>query len=113
MRRDYMSVHNKQPHGWGITELLLAVHSGQCDTVRELLEAGIDVNAANAYGMTPLMAAAMGNHADIARLLCEAGADPESRNRSGLRASEIASWHDANAVVEVLENYTRTIGEEN
>lgn len=78
-----MSVHHKQPHGRGIIKPLLAAHCGQCDTVRELLEAGIDVNAANAYGMTPLMAAAMGNHADIAGLLCEAGANPESWDRSG------------------------------
>ena len=53
----------------GRTPLMLAVLAHQAATARALLEAGADVNAADAGGVTPLAAARAANDPQIAALL--------------------------------------------
>ena len=49
---------------------------GDTETIRSLLEAGLDPNPVNDFGLTALSVAAAMNQADIVTLLLDAGADP-------------------------------------
>jgi ankyrin repeat protein len=55
--------------------LIEAAGSGNVETVKRLLEQGVDVNVSSANGVTPLIAAAYNNQIEIAELLIDAGAD--------------------------------------
>jgi len=68
--------------GWG-SELILAAQNGQTDAVRELLEAGANLNARDMSGQTALIAAAGGGHTEVVQILLEAGTEPVSINRGG------------------------------
>ena len=52
-----------------------AAEAGKMELVRELLDAGIDVNLANHRGQTALMLASVEGHIDTVHMLIEAGAD--------------------------------------
>ncbi len=52
-----------------------AAGSGDADTVRRAISAGIDVDARDTGGRTSVTAAALGEHTDVVRLLVDAGAD--------------------------------------
>ena len=87
-----------------IPALLLAVHAGRADEVRSLLDAGADVNAADADGITPLMATAMNGNLSLARLLLSAGADRRPCNKWGMTAHAIALWHGHDALAAVIDD---------
>lgn len=82
--------------------LLLAVHGGREQEVATLLEAGCDVNLADADGITPLMAAAMNGSVAIARQLLDRGADPRVSNKWGMTAHAIAEWHGYSALAALV-----------
>lgn len=67
-------------------ELVLAARYGQADTVRRLLDAGVDVDARDALGRTALMAVAGEGSSSLLRQLLERGADPALRDRGGADA---------------------------
>ena len=56
-------------------ELIEAAYTGNINTVKSFLEAGVDVNTQNANGETALMKAAQNGQTEIVRLLLEKGAD--------------------------------------
>jgi len=56
---------------------------GYVDRVRQLVDAGADVNAKDNNGRTPLRWAASEGHADVARLLVDAGADVNAKDNNG------------------------------
>ena len=56
---------------------------GYVDRVRQLVDAGADVNAKDNNGWTPLRWAASEGHADAARLLVDAGADVNAKDNNG------------------------------
>jgi outer membrane protein assembly factor BamB len=58
-----------------------AAGRGAIDEVRELLAAGVDVDAPTEYGATALLFAAGRGQVEVVRLLLEAGADPNARDR--------------------------------
>ena len=58
-----------------------AASAGDLAKVKELLAAGVDVNAANAYGGTALAFAADKGHTEVVDLLLERGADVNVRDR--------------------------------
>jgi ankyrin repeat protein len=66
-------------------EVLLgaAAKAGNIDTVRSLLERGMNINARNASNRTPLDGAAAKGNVDVVRLLIERGAEVDSRDKSG------------------------------
>jgi ankyrin repeat protein len=57
-----------------------AIEMGWIEWVRQLIEGGADVNAADRRGVTPLHAAIEHGELDIARLLIETGADVNERD---------------------------------
>lgn len=75
------------------TALMLAIRSGRSDieTVRALVEAGSNVNAANYDGDTPLIMAANTCKTDeIVKILIKTGADVDAQNHGGKSAATIA-----------------------
>jgi hypothetical protein len=72
------------------TPLMHAIHKGQVESVRVLLQHGADVNAAMDNGGTALIEAAGYGYADIVRLLLDAGAKPDARDRDGYTALNAA-----------------------
>jgi hypothetical protein len=66
----------------GRTDVALnaAARSGLNEIIRELLQSGVDANAADAQGCTPLMHAATGGNALAIKLLIDAGADIDARD---------------------------------
>jgi ankyrin repeat protein len=58
-----------------MTALLYAARDGRVELTRTLLDAGADVNHADANGISPLLMAITNDQTDVARLLVERGAD--------------------------------------
>ncbi len=93
---------NAQVGRGGAGPLHYAVHHGNTDFVRKLLELGANPNALNHNGCTPLhflpfaSSLSVGQRATIRTLLCDAGADPTSLSgesglwRGVLSADEVA-----------------------
>jgi ankyrin repeat protein len=65
------------PHG-GQTALLFAVRAGDLASVRLLVEAGAEVDAADAWGVSATTLAAHGGFGELVATLLEAGADPDA-----------------------------------
>jgi ankyrin repeat protein len=76
------------PHG-GDTAVIFAARVGDLASATLLINAGANVNDADAFGMSALAMAAYNNRTDVAELLLERGADPN------LASSEISPLHAA------------------
>ena len=72
-------------------ELLLAAHRGELDKVKELLDAGADVNYRNEDSLTPLMFAVTGEHLNIVNELVGRGADVTMVDMNGATALHLAA----------------------
>lgn len=70
----------------GMTALLYAAREGYMDAARALVEAGANVNLANADKLSPLVMAIMNGHLDLAKYLLDHGANPNLVSVSGLTA---------------------------
>jgi hypothetical protein len=82
-----------------------AAKTGDIQRVKELVESGVDINAASENGETPLIIAASNNHTDIVRSLLEAGADINIRRRDGMTALICASIFGHTEIVKALLEY--------
>ena len=71
--------------------LIDAARQGDAEAVRQLLDEGAGVHAADETGATALVAAAYGNHVEAARVLVEAGADVDRQDRTQQSAFLIAT----------------------
>lgn len=72
--------------------LIQAAKTGDLDSIRALLDAGVGVEAKNpGDGWTPLMWAAVRDQAPAVKLLIARGANREARDRKGLTALQAAS----------------------
>lgn len=76
----------------GATALYLAARNGHRDVVRELIEAGADVNATTKTARAPLHCATMNCHAGVVELLLDADARFDIADKSGT-----SLWHEAAA----------------
>jgi ankyrin repeat protein len=85
------------------TRLFVASRHGDITKVRELLEAGVDVNAARiATGITPLNIASEKGHLEIVKALLEAGADVNKASNDGMTPLHVASDQRRLKVVKAL-----------
>lgn len=71
----------------GRNALIEAIHTGDAELIRLLLDAGSDVNAANG---TALMLAAKWNKLEVVKELLKANADLTLKNKDGHTAADIA-----------------------
>jgi uncharacterized protein len=62
----------------GMTPLLYAARDGLADVARLLIEAGADLELAEANGIRPLLMSLVNGHLDVARVLLDAGAEPNA-----------------------------------
>jgi ankyrin repeat protein len=68
----------------GLAPLHLAARQGYMDTVRAVIEAGVDVNQLTAGDKsTPLLIATINGHFDVAKYLLDRGADPNLASENG------------------------------
>jgi ankyrin repeat protein len=70
----------------GMTPLIYAAREGTLDVVQMLLDAGVDVNAAEANQTTPLLIAILNDHIDVATFLLEHGANLNAADGFGRTA---------------------------
>jgi uncharacterized protein len=75
---------------------------GRVDSLRELIDAGADVNVQNENGYTPLMAAAHDGRLECIKLLIERGADVNRQDESGFTALTNAVQHSNEQTVQLL-----------
>lgn len=75
---------------------------GQLETVRKMLDQGVDVNSTTKYDNTPLMRSSFRGYADVTRLLLERGANVNSENASGNTALIVAASAGQSEVVGIL-----------
>ncbi len=69
----------------GMTALIYAAREGHMDTVKDLVEAGADVNhVGGGSKMSPMVEAIINGHLDIAKYLLDKGADPNIVGLNGL-----------------------------
>jgi ankyrin len=66
---------SRAPIPGGMTPLLYAARDGRADIAATLIDAGADIEGADANGITPLIIAITNNHPAMARLLIERGAN--------------------------------------
>ncbi|MCK4347963.1 MAG: ankyrin repeat domain-containing protein [Thermoplasmatales archaeon] len=64
-----------------VSNLMAASGSGETETVRILLEKGVDVNATDSYGFTALMFAAKYGHTTTVRFLLAKGAEVNVKSK--------------------------------
>jgi len=86
---EYAHRGNKQ---WGgLTPLLFAAREGDVDSVRALLDAGVDVNQTSEYGWTALLTATQNRAYELGVVLLEHGAKPNIANEGGWNPLYIAT----------------------
>ena len=69
--------------GGQLTALTYAVRANDLDTVKVLLEAGVDINQTTGYGWSPLLVATQNRYYGLGKYLLERGADPNLPNKGG------------------------------
>lgn len=96
----------------GMTPLMEAVCDDSIDTVRALLDSGVDLNAKREDGFTALLLAAFFGRNEIVELLLERGADIHAKTRFGTSALMWATARGFPKIVNVLQKAeTRTVVE--
>ncbi|MXY25542.1 MAG: ankyrin repeat domain-containing protein [Acidobacteria bacterium] len=97
------SRNNKEiPHG-GNTALLFAVRAGDLESARLLVDAGADVDDADAWGVSAVTLAAHGGHNELLAFLLERGADPGAAAAGFAALHESAMRNDVRATRALLE----------
>ncbi len=111
----FANTHSTNPNLEGKFNLIVTnvnsfcklIQMGDYDTVKTLIEEGVDVNQ-KSTGLTPLMFAARHNRADIAILLIEHGANLKAKSDKGYTALKYAQLSNASDVYEVIEKALET-----
>jgi len=94
------------------TPLLDAVEAGQIETVRVLLDAGVDIEASKRDGVTPLHAAVRGGYIDIAALLLTEGANPNPTDQRGATPLHYAALRNSAPLTNLLLEHGAVPGAE-
>ena len=85
---------------------------GNIESVKNLLVAGVDVNAKNEDGDTPLHRASVKGRKKIIELLLAKGADVNAQCTIGLTALDMARYHKKFKIVELLRKNGGKTGKE-
>jgi len=80
---DFSFGRTRDTDGGGITPMVFATRQNCMECVKELLEAGADVNQVTHYGWTPLLTATQNRHYKLAAYLLDHGANPNIKNNGG------------------------------
>jgi ankyrin repeat protein len=72
-------IFREMPVFVGSNALMAAAYSGQAKSVKAMIDAGLDVNAANSKGETALMKAAAKGYLGVVKLLVASGADVNAK----------------------------------
>lgn len=96
------NVNLDAPQADGMTALHWAVYHQQVELVRNLVERGAQVSAANRYGVSPLSLACQNGEPEVVKLLLEAGADPNVALPGGETALMTAARTGKRRIVEAL-----------
>ncbi|KAI6648076.1 Feminization-1b [Oopsacas minuta] len=88
----------------GVTALWCAALGGHIDIVRELVEAGANINHTNATNSTPLSAASYNNRVEVIKCLLNKGADISIANQGGLAPVMVAVMRDNEDAIRLLED---------
>lgn len=86
----------------GTPELKKAIDNNQDDHAKQLIESGIDVNAANPAGVTPLMNAAGLGKKELVELLIKRGANVNAKTNSNYTALMSAAMSGQDEVTTIL-----------
>ncbi len=84
------------------TKMLDKMDEADMAGVRELIDAGADVNVRNKYGATPLQMASQNGHTEIVKLLLAAKADVNAAHTNGLTPLWMASQNGHTEIVKLL-----------
>jgi hypothetical protein len=94
---------NDRPARTPVQELVDAAGTGDATTVRRLLGAGVDIDAATPRtGATALHQAAANGHLSLVRMLVERGAAVDARDQDGATPLVYAAYHGRAPVVAAL-----------
>lgn len=85
-----------------ITDLHMSVIQGNTESVRKLVDAGVEVNAESSDGTTPLHLAAVFGRLESAELLLAKGADPLAQSYSGDTPLALAAKGAQPLIIELL-----------
>ncbi|MET0946428.1 MAG: ankyrin repeat domain-containing protein [Flavobacterium sp.] len=83
--------------------LCVAISKGDLETVKKLVEYGVDMNK-KSNDLTPLMVAVLYNQIDIVKYLIDKGVDIKIKNERGNTALKIAQFNQLNEVAFLLKN---------
>lgn len=92
----------------GHTALMRAALEGNTDTVRELIQEGVDINQRDENGRTALMFAVMNSHYETMKVLLEHGADVQAKSDQGGTALMAAALSGDLRMVQALLDKVRT-----
>lgn len=84
-------------------ELPTAAMRGNLETIKRLINLGVDLNALDIYGNTSLMWACYEGNAKIAKLLLDNGADWTVENKVGQTALLVAELNKKIEIVELIK----------
>ena len=86
----------------GAEALVSSAYQGDMESVRNLLRAGVDINAENENGSTALMWAAHQGHSRVVEVLLDKGANPNHASHNGFTALMWAAQSGHIAAVRLL-----------
>jgi ankyrin repeat protein len=84
------------------SDIYNAALRGRVDSLREIIDAGADVNVQNENGYTPLIAAAHDGRIECIELLVDRGANANLEDESGFTALTTAVQHSNEQTVQLL-----------
>jgi ankyrin repeat protein len=87
----------------GTAALMQAAREGHTETVKALIEGGVDVNAKTPKGSTALMFAAREGHTETVKALIDGGTDVNAETEKGTTALMVAARSGYTEIVELLK----------
>ncbi|MCH9022031.1 MAG: ankyrin repeat domain-containing protein [Planctomycetes bacterium] len=88
-----------------LLDLCYSLKAEDIAEIRELIQAGADINVKNKFGMTPLLLAAEDYEKEIITVLLAAGANVNAANDYGMTPLSSATKRDHSEVVKLLREH--------